>query len=223
MTIVYHTVIPSEAEGSIKMTTPDYWNEAKAHLCKKDKKLKSIIEAYHGETMTLRGDAFYTLARSIVGQQISVKAADSVWNKVVTAVKITPKALANADNTVLRACGLSNQKVLYMHALAAHFLENKKHVAAWPQMSDDEIIKDMTSIHGIGRWTAEMFLIFNLARPDVFPLADIGLQKGVFRLYNNSEKMPLAEIRAVGERWKPYRTVATWYLWRSLDPVPVAY
>ena len=205
------------------MTTPEYWAKAKAHL-RKDKKLKSIIDAYHGETIQMRGDAFFTLARSIAGQQISVKAADSVWKKVVAAVdKITPKTMANTDATILRSCGLSSKKVLYMHALANHFLENKKLVSAWPQMSDDEIIKELTSIHGIGRWTAEMFLIFNLVRPDVFPVADIGLQKAIFRHYNNSEKLPLADIRAIGECWKPYRTVATWYLWRSLDPVPVAY
>ena len=206
------------------MTSPDYWSQATAALSKKDKKLKSIIDAYKGEIMTLRGDAFFTLARSITGQQISVKAADSVWNKVVAALdKITPKIVANTDSTVLRACGLSTQKVLYMHALANHFLENKTLVAAWPEMADEDILKDLTSIHGIGRWTAEMFLIFNLARPDVFPVADIGLQKAIFRHYKNSEKMTPTEIRAIGERWRPYRTVATWYLWRSLDPVPVAY
>jgi DNA-3-methyladenine glycosylase II len=204
--------------------TPDYWDKAKAALSKKDKVLKSIIGAYAGENIAMRGDAFFTLARSITGQQISVKAADSVWKRVVEALaKMTPEAMANTDATVLRACGLSASKVVYMHALANHFLENKSRIKAWSTMSDEEIIKELTSIHGIGRWTAEMFLMFNLARPDVFPVADIGLQKAVFRHYNKGEKMTLAELRAVGERWKPWRTVATWYLWRSLDPVPVEY
>jgi DNA-3-methyladenine glycosylase II len=206
------------------MSEPHYWQDAKAHLSRKDKTLTSIIASCHGESLTLRGDAFYTLARSIVGQQISVKAADSVWNRLVAGMgDIKPQTLASASVECLRACGLSGQKAAYLHALSEHFIGHEKRVAAWPDMSDEEVIKDMTSIHGIGRWTAEMFLIFNLARPDVFPVADIGLQKAVFRYYNNGEKLPMGELRAHGERWKPYRTVATWYLWRALDPVPVAY
>jgi DNA-3-methyladenine glycosylase II len=131
--------------------------------------------------------------------------------------------VANTPAEALRACGFSASKVIYMHALAMYFIENKAIIKRWPEMSDAEIIKELTSIKGIGVWTAEMFLIFALGRPDVLPLLDIGLLKGVYRAYNNSEKMTKAEVAALGENWRPYRSVATWYLWRSLDPVPVAY
>ena len=204
--------------------TPDYWEEAKLHLSKRDKALKKIIAGYKSEGMRVRGDAFYTLARAIIGQQISTKAADTIWQRFEKTVgKVTPQRVANADSSILRPCGLSTSKVIYMHALANHFLENKKTIKRWPEMTDDEIIKELTSIKGIGRWTAEMFLIFTLARPDVLPMADLGLLKGIYRLYNKGEKMPPDEVKALAERWRPYRTVATWYLWRSLDPVPVAY
>lgn len=203
--------------------TPDYWHEAKAHLSKRDKVLKKIIACYEGELMVTKGDAFYTLARAIAGQQISVKAADSVWKRVQTAVKITPAAIADADSAALRACGLSNSKVIYMHALANHFLENKKRIKAWPSMSSEDISKELVSIKGIGQWTADMFLIFHLARPDVFPVGDLGMLKAIYLHYNNKQKMPLNEVHELATKWQPFRSVATWYLWRSLDPVPVAY
>ncbi len=206
------------------MTSPAYWNEAKAHLGKRDKTLKKIIASYEGEILALKGDAFYTLARSIIGQQISVKAADSVWRKFEMVVGTAkPETVAVADTTLLRSAGLSASKVVYMQALAQHFIENAKTIKRWPKMSDEEIIEELTSIKGIGKWTAEMFLIFHLGRPDVFPVADLGLQKGIFRHYNDSEKMHIDEVKKLAERWKPYRSVATWYLWRSLDPVPVEY
>jgi DNA-3-methyladenine glycosylase II len=206
------------------MTSPVYWDDAKAHLSRRDKKLGKIIASYQGEALTLKGDPFFTLARSIAGQQISVKAADSVWRKFEASVKkVKPEVVLETDVATLRAAGLSNSKVVYMHALAQHFIDNKKLIRRWPEMSDEEITKELVSIKGIGKWTAEMFLIFHLGRPDVFPIADLGLQKGIFRHYNASEKMHLDEVRKLGERWKPYRSVATWYLWRSLDPVPVEY
>jgi len=209
---------------SKKLLTPDYWEDGKAALRKRDKTLKAIIDAYEGDTMRLRGEPFYTLARAIIGQQISVKAADSVWAKLVAVVgKITPDIIGNADAVLLRSCGLSASKVIYLHALANHFLENKKRIKSLPDMTDDEAIAELTSIKGIGRWTAEMFLIFSLGRPDVFPLADLGLIKGIQRHYNKSEKMPLPDIIAIGERWRPFRSIGTWYMWRALDPVPVAY
>lgn len=204
--------------------TPAYWNEAKAHLSKKDKKLGKIIASYDGEMMVTRGDHFYTLARAIVGQQISVKAADSVWKKLEAALgKVTPENAANCPAEILRPCGLSGSKVIYLNALAEHFLQNKSVIKNWPKMSDDEIIAELTSIKGIGRWSAEMFLIFHLARPDVLPVGDIGLLKAIYKHYNKGEKLPLHEVRRLAQRWRPYRSVATWYLWRSLDPVPVSY
>jgi len=204
--------------------TPDYWQQAIKYLQKSDKKLGMIIKSYHGEKMQLKGDGFKTLARAIVGQQISVKAADSVWKKFEAAVKkVTPDSVANTDAVKLRSCGLSERKVIYMHALANHFLENKKLIARWPEMDDEDIIKELITIKGIGRWTAEMFLIFALGRPDVFPTLDLGLLKGVYRHYNGGKEMPIKKIIAIGEAWRPYRSVGTWYMWRALDPVPVEY
>lgn len=204
--------------------TPHYWNDAKKHLLISDKILGKIISSYHGEFLTVRGDAFYTLARSIIGQQISVKAADTIWGKFANQLgDVNPKNTIKATEAILRECGLSAQKVRYLHGLAEHFIENETHIKNWDKLSDEDIIKELTSLNGIGRWTAEMFMIFHLARPDVLPLADIGLQKAIFRHYNKSEKMMLAEIFELSQKWKPYRSVATWYLWRSLDPVPVSY
>lgn len=204
--------------------TPDYWEAAKKHLSKNDKILGKIIKQYQGEMLIKRGDAFYTLARSIIGQQISVKAADSVWKKFETELKkVTPKNALKKDEPTLRACGLSSSKVTYIVSLAEHFIENETQIKNWDKHSDEEILKELTSIKGIGRWTAEMFMIFHLGRPDILPIADIGVQKAIFLHYNNGEKMPLKEAAAISEIWKPYRTVATWYLWRSLDPAPVAY
>lgn len=204
--------------------TPAYWEEAKKALSKKDKRLKKIIDSYEGEIMEMRGEPFVTLARSICGQQISVKAADSVWNRFVAGLgKVSPDSVAHAPAEELRSYGLSGSKVIYMHALAMHFLENTHSTKRWAGMSDAEIIKELTSIKGIGVWTAEMFLIFGLGRADVFPLLDLGLLKGIYRHYNGGEPMTKAEVIAVGETWRPYRSLGTWYMWRVLDPVPVAY
>ncbi len=201
-----------------------YWDDAKKHLSKKDKVLKEIIKSYQGEMLVKRGDAFYTLARSIVGQQISVKAADSVWRRVEMAITpMNAQTTLKTSTEMLRGCGLSASKAVYMHALAAYFSEHKAAEKEWDDMDDAAIIKELISIKGIGKWTAEMFMIFHLGRPDIFPIADIGVQKAMFRHYFNSEKVPLAELTALAEGWRPYRSVATWYLWRSLDPVPVAY
>ncbi len=204
--------------------TPDYWLKARRTLARRDPVLATIIRSYRGEAMQLRGKGFQTLARAIVGQQISVKAADSIWRRLRKAVvRVNPKRMAYAPHEVLRECGLSNAKVLYMHSLANHFLENTRQIRQWPRMEDDAIIAELTTIKGIGRWTAEMFLIFALGRPDVFPIDDLGLLKGIYRLYNGGEKLTKAEVLAIGEVWRPYRSVGTWYMWRVLDPVPVVY
>lgn len=206
------------------MSTPDYWHEAKAHLSKHDKTLKKIIARYEGDLMTKKGDAFLTLARAIAGQQISTKAADSIWKRLVEKLgKVTPENVMKAKEKGLRACGFSGSKVIYLRSLAEHFIANKKVIKHWHKKSDDELIAELTSIKGIGRWTAEMYLIFHLGRADILPVGDLGLLKGIYKHYNKGEKMPLAEVRALAEAWQPYRSVATWYLWRSLDPLPVAY
>jgi DNA-3-methyladenine glycosylase II len=204
--------------------TPDYWLKARRTLARRDPVLATIIRSYRGEAMQLRGKGFQTLARAIVGQQISVKAADSIWRRLQKAVvRVNPKRMAYAPHELLRECGLSNAKVLYMHSLANHFLENTRQIRKWPEMEDDAIIGELTTIKGIGRWTAEMFLIFGLGRPDVFPIDDLGLVKGIYRHYNGGEKLTKADVLAIGEGWRPYRSLGTWYMWRVLDPVPVAY
>lgn len=201
-----------------------YWETAKNYLTANDKLLGSVIKQYNGEMLASRSDAFFTLARSIVGQQISVKAADSVWKRFVAVLpSISPHHVREADFELLRGCGLSASKVSYLHSLADYFLNNSRIAKDWEKMNDGELEKSLTSISGIGRWTAEMFMIFYLTRPDVFPIADIGLKKAMFRLYNAGKEMPNSELQKIATQWRPYRTVATWYLWRSLDPVPVEY
>ena len=136
---------------------------------------------------------------------------------------ITPRNVLQRKRPQLRACGLSDRKTEYIADLAQHFADGSIHVHRWPAMADEEIIAELVEVRGIGRWTAEMFLIFNLLRPDVFPLDDLGLQKGIRVAYFANRKVALSTLRRIGERWRPWRSVATWYLWRSLDPVPVEY
>jgi DNA-3-methyladenine glycosylase II len=200
---------------------PEYWERAKRAL-RKDPVMAAIMRQHPGVYMTVRGEPFMTLARAICGQQISVKAAQSVWNRVCVCLdqKITPEAVVATNRKNLRACGLSDRKTEYIADLAQHFADGRIHSRDWPGMSDEEIIAELTDVRGIGRWTAEMFLMFNLLRPDVFPLDDLGLQKGIRVAYR---KTSLKAMKKLGETWRPWRSVATWYLWRSLDPVPVEY
>jgi DNA-3-methyladenine glycosylase II len=203
---------------------PEYWDRAKRVLAKKDPVMDAIMRAHPKISLARRGEPFLTLARAIVGQQISVKAAQSVWNKVVACVPlVNPEQVLAVKRAELRACGLSDRKVEYIADLAQHFADGKIHLHRWPQMSDEEIIAELVEVRGIGRWTAEMFLMFNLLRPDVFPLDDLGLQKGIRRSYFKGRKVSAGRMNKLGETWRPWRSVATWYLWRSLDPVPVEY
>ncbi|HYG55347.1 MAG TPA: DNA-3-methyladenine glycosylase 2 family protein [Burkholderiales bacterium] len=203
---------------------PEYWDRAKRALAKKDPVMAAIIRSRPRVYLQRRGEPFLTLARAIVGQQISVKAAQSVWDRVLACVgEVNPQSILKKARPELRACGLSDRKVEYIADLAQHFADGKIHVHRWPEMSDEEIIAELVDIRGIGRWTAEMFLIFNLLRPDVFPLDDLGLQKGICVSYFKGRKVSLRTMRKLGESWRPWRSVATWYLWRSLDPLPVEY
>ena len=203
---------------------PEYWERAKRALRRADPVMGGIIGRHPRVHMVARGDAFLTLARAIAGQQISVKAAQSVWNRVVNlCVEMTPDRVLAQQRPSLRACGLSDRKVEYIADLARHFADGTVHVARWPQMDDEEVIAELVQVRGIGRWTAEMFLMFNLLRPNVLPLDDLGLQKAMRVSYFRGRKVSVARMRKLGETWQPYRSVATWYLWRSLDPVPVEY
>jgi DNA-3-methyladenine glycosylase II len=206
------------------MKPPEYWDRAKRALARKDPVMKQIMRARPGVHLVRRGEPFLTLARAICGQQISVKAAQSVWDRVVTCCgEVTPEKVLSRKRTELRACGLSDRKTEYIADLAQHFADGRIHVQRWPEMSDEVIIAELVEVRGIGRWTAEMFLIFNLLRPDVFPLDDLGLQKGIRVSYFKGRKVSLGRMRKLGESWRPWRSVATWYLWRSLDPIPVEY
>lgn len=205
---------------------PEFWQKAKRHLTRSDPVLAKIIRAHPRVYLTPRGEPFYTLARSIVGQQISVKAAQSIWTRVAAlAPQMQPQQIIRlgARKRRLKAAGLSDRKVEYIVDLAKHFAAGTIHPLRWTTMDDEHVIEELVQVRGIGRWTAEMFLMFNLLRPDVFPVADLGLQKAVGLHYYADERIALDRLREHGERWRPWRSVATWYLWRSLDPVPVEY
>ena len=206
----------------------DFWDDACRHLVKRDRVMKKLIPRFSDGQLESRGDAFTTLARSIVGQQISVKAAQAVWDRLIALTsgpssKLSPKAVLDLDAPQIRAAGLSARKVEYLCDLAEHFRSGAVSPARWHDMDDEAIIEELVGIRGIGRWTAEMFLIFHLMRPNVLPLDDLGLIKGISLHYFSGEPVSRAEAREVGDAWAPYRSVATWYIWRSLDPMPVSY
>lgn len=206
------------------MRTPDYWPQATRELAARDAVLRELIARFDGLALGSRGDAFSTLARSIVGQQISVKAAQSVWDRLAARLTgVTPAAVHAARRTSLRACGLSGRKALYLKDLAQRFVSGQLDAGRWPQLDDEALIAELTQVKGIGRWTAEMFLIFHMTRPDVLPLADLGLRRAMSLHYNRGRPMPMRRMRGTAANWAPWRSVATWYLWRSLDPVPVEY
>ena len=208
----------------VKLVTPEYWDDACRHLTKKDRVMKRLIPQHGDACLQSRGDAFTTLARSIVGQQISVKAAQSVWDRFAALPRrMSPGHVLKLKVDDMRAAGLSARKVEYLVALALHFDSGAVRVAAWKDMEDEDIIAELTGIRGIGRWTAEMFLIFHLMRPNVLPLDDIGLINGISRNYFSGESVSRSDAREVAAAWAPYCSVATWYIWRSLDPLPVAY
>ena len=208
----------------IKRVTPEYWEEACRHLAKKDRVMRRLIPQFGDACLESRGDAFVTLARSIVGQQISVKAAQSVWDKFAALCKsITPANVLKLKVDGMRAAGLSARKVEYLVDLALHFSNGAVHTRKWADMDDESIIEELVAIRGIGRWTAEMFLMFYLLRPNVLPLDDVGLINGISKNYFSGEAVSRSDAREVAAAWQPYCSVATWYIWRSLDPQPVAY
>lgn len=203
---------------------PDYWQQACQELSACDTVMRRLIAQFPGATLESRGCAFTTLSRSIVGQQISVKAAESVWQRVIAAIpEIAPDIIAAADHNLLRSCGLSARKATYLQDLARHFTDGNLRETAWETMHDEAIINQLIQVKGIGRWTAEMFLIFHLQRPDVLPLDDIGLQRAMSLHYLDKQPIDKNTLIEIAQPWQPWRSVATWYLWRSLDPLPVAY
>lgn len=203
---------------------PDYWPGACQALAASDAVMGRLIERYGRSALRSRGDPFGTLARSVVGQQISVKAADAVWGRLATFLgDVTPERVLAVDGEALRGCGLSVRKVEYLADLSARFLDGRIRPERWHGMDDKALVAELSATRGIGVWTAEMLMIFNLLRPDVFPVDDKGLQKAVAIHYRDGAMPTRSELANFGERWRPWRSVATWYLWRSLDPVPVEY
>jgi DNA-3-methyladenine glycosylase II len=208
-----------------EIAKPPYWTEACAHLMKKDRVMRKLIPQFGDACLQSRGEPFITLARSVVGQQISVAAAQTIWDRFAKLAKpkLTPAKVLKLKVDDMRACGLSARKIEYLVDLALHFDSGALSVTQWQAMDDEAIITELIAIRGIGRWTAEMFLIFHLMRADVLPLDDIGMLRGISENYFSGESVSRSEAKEVAANWAPYRSVATWYLWRSLDPLPVEY
>ena len=208
---------------SVMLNAPSYWEDAKGELMKRDRIMRKLIPQCVDMQIAGRKEPFITLARSIVGQQISLKAADAIWQRFLELCpKCTPAQVIKAG-AALAECGLSKRKTEYILDLADHFKSKRLHVEDWTAMDDEAVIAELVQIRGIARWTAEMFLIFNLHRPNIFPLDDVGLLKGISINYFSGEPVSRSDAREVAANWEPWRSVATWYLWRSLDPMPLQY
>jgi len=201
---------------------PAYWEEAKRVLSDRDPVLQGLIEAYPDPPLRSRGDIFQTLVHSIVGQQISVAAAESIWKRLVALVgTIEPDEILARTEDELRSVGLSGRKASYIRGLADEGRWVITH--GWEKESDAEVARQLCTLRGIGPWTADMILLFVLLRPDVLPLGDVALVRAMQERYADGNKLSKAALEKLGKRWAPYRTVATWYLWRGLDPEPIEY
>ncbi|WP_213763237.1 DNA-3-methyladenine glycosylase [Caballeronia sp. dw_19] len=220
--ITAEKTVPVQTPGlSAEAARPEYWDKACADLVKRDRILKKLIPKFGPVHLINRDDPFTTLARSVVGQQISVTAAQAIWKRVEgTCPTLAPQQFIKVGPAKLQSCGLSKRKSEYILDVAQHFVSGALHVDSWTSMEDEAVIAELTQIRGIGRWTAEMFLIFNLSRPDVLPLDDLGLIQAISVNYFSGEPVTRSEAREVAANWEPWRTVATWYMWRSLYPVP---
>lgn len=204
--------------------TPEYWEQATRELVIHDKVMSKLIASFKGAILRSHGDAFTTLVRSIVSQQISVKAAESVWHKLIVNVpEITPQTVYNLENNVLRSCGLSQMKTDYLQDLSLHFINKDLNETTWYEMDDEALILELTRVKGVGRWTAEMFLIFHMLRPNILPINDLGLKRALSIHYYDNKPVSKNEMYIISDPWRPWRSVATWYLWRSLDSLPVEY
>jgi DNA-3-methyladenine glycosylase II len=203
---------------------PSYWQDACAHLIKKDRVMRKLIPKFGDACLKSGAEPFVTLARSVVGQQISVSAAQAIWERFtkLSKGKLQPAKVLTMKVDDMRACGLSARKIEYLVDLALHFDSGALQVKMWDAMDDEAIIAQLVAIRGIGRWTAEMFLIFHMLRPDVLPLDDVGMLRGISENYFSGEAVSRSEAKEVAAGWAPYRSVAVWYLWRSLDPLPAA-
>ncbi|MEL0267878.1 MAG: DNA-3-methyladenine glycosylase 2 family protein [Euryarchaeota archaeon] len=204
-------------------STPEWWGSGKLELANKDVLLKSLIEEFEEPRLSSRGNLFATLIKSIVGQQISVIAASAVWSRLFDLVgEVNPESILAKTHEELRQVGLSNRKVEYIVGIAEAWTEGLSEID-WEQMSDEEVVQELVKLRGVGRWTVQMLLIFALLRQDVFPIDDIGLIRGMEKLYNSGNPLETSELYEISEKWIPYRTMGVWYIWRSIDPEPVEY
>ena len=203
---------------------PKYWNKGKIYLSNKDKVLKKLIQTYSNEYLNLNSNYFHSLINSIIGQQISVSAADSMKTKFFKLKRnITPQTVSKLSTTDLRKCGLSRQKILYIRNISKFFLQNKKFIKNINKSSEEEIYNNLIEIKGVGNWTIHMFLMFSYGSSNIFPTGDLGFLKAISKLYK--VQLPISErkLKLLYKKWSPYSSQATWYLWRSLDPIPVNY
>ena len=204
---------------------PLYWNKAKRILSKRDKVFKKIINKYKEGFLTTRNDPFFSICRTIIGQQISIKAADSIWAKfrIKCNKKIKPKVIIKLNKRTLRSVGLSHQKVSYLKNIAKSFMNKSFNVSKLKKMNDENAIEYITQLKGLGVWSAQMFLMFNLNRPDIFPIKDIGLIRAISKNYKTSYPPSKRFLDRISKIHSGYRSVFTWYMWRSIDPVDVEY
>jgi DNA-3-methyladenine glycosylase II len=207
------------------MKNPDYWQDSLQYLTSADKTLGDVISQHKDYSITARGEAYETLLRAIVGQQISVKAAASVWNKIIGLIKIIePNKVLSTSKEKLKLCGLSKQKTQYILNISEHFkINNIIDDTYWENRTYLSVYEELITIKGIGPWTAEMFGMFYLLEKDIFPLKDVGILRAMYQLYNNGERIDIDKIVKISDTWKPYRSVACWFLWRSIDSEEVLY
>ena len=208
--------------------SPSYWNKAKKYLSKKDRVMSILIKNYKSPSETIltsRRDVFFSLCKSIIGQQISVAAANSVFLKFKKKCKnkITAKIVNKLTTSELKRCGLSRLKVKGIKSLATQILDKTFNPNLIPQMSDEEAILYLSELRQIGRWSAEMILLFTYNRPNIWPVQDIGLLRAISNNYKKSYLPPLSYVNRLKKRFTPYCSVATWYLWRSIDNEPIQY
>ena len=203
---------------------PKYWNKGKIYLSNKDKVLKKLIQTYRNEYLNLNSNYFHSLINSIIGQQISVSAADSMKTKFFKLKRnITPQTVSKLRTTDLRKCGLSRQKILYIRNISKFFLQNKKFIKNINKSSEEEIYNNLIEIKGVGNWTIHMFLMFSCGSSNIFPTGDLGFLKAISKLYNIPLPISERKLKLLNQKWSPFCSQATWYLWRSLDPITVNY
>ena len=204
---------------------PTYWNKAKKILSKRDPILRKIIKKFNKGYLTSRKDPFFSLCRTIIGQQISTKAADSIWSRfeIKCNKKIIPNTVLKLTSRSLRNAGLSRQKTNYLKNIAKSFKNKSFNIKNLKKMNDDLAIDYITQLKGLGVWSAQMFLMFNLNRPDIFPTKDIGLIRAISKNYKTSYPPSERFLNKISKIHSGYRSVFTWYMWRSIDPVDVEY